>query len=127
MSNSDFVIARSEATKQSRLLLRRQYGLLRSARNDDGETHLHIPAARKARVMHHSPPSAIGGRRECRVPLHPRASRAANAQETHTSHLQVQPNTLRHSLRDGLRLIRGLLGVPGLLASVASPIIRSEA
>ena len=25
----------------------------------------------------------------------------------------------RHSLRDGLRLIRGLLGVPGLLASVA--------
>jgi len=32
----------------------------------------------------------------------------------------------RHSLRDGLRLIRGLPGVPGLLASIASPIIRAK-
>jgi len=29
----------------------------------------------------------------------------------------------RHSLRDGLRLIRGLLGVPGLLASVARAFV----
>ena len=32
--------------------------------------------------------------------------------------------TIRHSLRDGLRLIRGLPGVPGVLATVASRIAR---
>ncbi|EIG60024.1 hypothetical protein Bra1253DRAFT_04776 [Bradyrhizobium sp. WSM1253] len=34
-----FVIARSEATKQSRLLPRTQSGLLRFARNDDCNAH----------------------------------------------------------------------------------------
>jgi len=36
--------------------------------------------------------------------------------ETHTSRPQVQPNTLRHPLRDGFRLIRDLPGVRAFLA-----------
>src|SRR5262249_12491303 len=43
--------------------------------------------------------------------------------ETHTSSQQVQPNTLRHPLRNGLRLIRALPGVPGSLASVACDFV----
>jgi len=43
--------------------------------------------------------------------------------KTHTSSPQVQPNTLRHPLRNGLRLIRALPGVPGFLATVACVII----
>jgi hypothetical protein len=78
-----------------------------------------VPAARKYPGDRSSVTPRKQGRRECRVPLHPRGSRAANAQRTHTSHLQVQPNTLRHSLRDGSRLIRALLGVPCSLAAVA--------
>ena len=37
----------------------------------------------------------------------------------HTSSRHRYAETIRHSLRDGLRLIRALLGVPGLLATVA--------
>ena len=49
----------------------------------------------------------------------PAASCARNAQTMHTRNPQVQPNTRRHPLRNGLRLIRTLPGVPGLLATVA--------
>ena len=59
------------------------------------------------------------GRRECRVPLHPQPRVQAMRKGTHTSSQQVQPNTLRHPLRNGFRFIRALPGVPGLLASVA--------
>jgi hypothetical protein len=38
----------------------------------------------------------------------------------HTSSHHRYAKTVRHSLRDGSRLIRALLGVPGLLATVAS-------
>jgi len=50
---------------------------------------------------------------------HPRALRAKKT--ALCARKQQQGSQInRHSLRDGLRLIRGLLGVPGLLASVAS-------
>jgi hypothetical protein len=38
---------------------------------------------------------------------------------------QVQPKH-RHSLRNGLRLIRGLLGAPGFLATVARRFVACE-
>ena len=59
------------------------------------------------------------GRGKCRVPLHPRSRVQQVRWRTHTSGLQVQPNTRRHSPRNGLRLIRDLLGAPGSLATVA--------
>jgi hypothetical protein len=40
---------------------------------------------------------------------------------------QVQPETTRLSLRDGLRLIRALLGVRALLATVALANVSREA
>jgi hypothetical protein len=41
MSNSDVVIARSDATKQSILCPRKHYGLFRSARNDEEDVSHH--------------------------------------------------------------------------------------
>jgi hypothetical protein len=98
----------------------------RHASRNDGDTQLRIPAARSARVLHRHWPSKTRGRREHRVPLHPRVSCARHAQKTHTSHSQVQPNTLRHSLRDGLRLIRALLGVPCSLAAVVPRYVSQD-
>ena len=116
------------SAKQSKLQPRMRAGLLRRGACHRARiratrwllamTSVCIPAARLRPGLAPVVALKIRGRRECRVPLHPRASCAANAQKTHTSSPQVQPNTLRHSLRDGLRLIRGLPGVPGLLASV---------
>jgi hypothetical protein len=89
-----------------------------AARNDGGRTSA-FPRHEIVRVMRLSWPSEAGGRRECRVPLHPRASCAQNAQTSHTGRPQVQPVTRRHSLRDGSRLIRALLGVRAVLATIA--------
>ena len=50
---------------------------------------------------------------------HPRALRAKKCASCARKQRQGSRNN-RHSLRDGLRLIRALLGVPGFLASVAS-------
>jgi len=47
----------------------------------------------------------------------PAALRAKEESTQASHHRYVE--TIRHSLRDGLRLIRDLLGVPGLLATVA--------
>src|SRR4051794_16357493 len=55
------------------------------------------------------------GRRECRALA---ATHGPPAEKSWRQSPQVQPN-IRHSLRDELRLIRGLLSVPGLLANVA--------
>src|SRR6202023_1585149 len=43
-------------------------------RDDDVGTHLRLPAARNARVMHDPVPSENRGRRESRVPVAPAAS-----------------------------------------------------
>jgi hypothetical protein len=58
------------------------------------------------------------GNAGCRCTRAPRVHELRK--EKHTSRPQVQPNTRRHSLRDGSRLIRDLLGVPCSLAAVAS-------
>jgi hypothetical protein len=47
------------------------------------------------------------------------------ATKKHAAEPQDQP-VIRHSLRDGLRLIRDLPGVPGLLATVVHGIITRE-
>ena len=44
----------------------------------------------------------------------------------HTSSHHRYAETIRHSLRNGLRLIRALLGVPGFLATVVSWIITTK-
>jgi hypothetical protein len=44
----------------------------------------------------------------------------------HTSSHHRYAETIRHSLRDGSRLIRALLGVPGLLATVACTACRAR-
>jgi hypothetical protein len=89
LSNSHFiVIARSEATKQSRMLPRRQSGLLRFARNDGGDTGSHSRGANLARVMHRRCPLEIGGRRECRVQAAPMARLQ---QKSRRQSPQVQP------------------------------------
>ena len=54
--------------------------------------------------------------------LHPRALRAKGSALCARKHQQGNRDS-RRSLRDGLRLIRGLLGVPGLLASVARGLV----
>ena len=64
-------------------------------------------------------PSKPRGRRECRMLVAPAALRASE-KSTQASHHRYA-ETVRHSLRDGLRLIRALPGVPGLIAPVASP------
>jgi len=53
------------------------------------------------------------GRRECRVPLHPQPRVQEMRKATHTSSQQVQPNTLRHPLRSGFRLITRSPRCPG--------------
>jgi len=82
-------------------------------------TCFNIPAARCVRVLYRVGPRKRegAGSTGCRCTRAPRVHEMRK--ETHTSSPQVQPNTLRHSLRNGLRLIRALPGVPGLLASVA--------
>jgi hypothetical protein len=58
-----------------------------------------------------------------------RAQGAPDAQRTRGSHAKQNATGTpehRHSLRNGLRLIRGLLGVPCALATVASSACRSE-
>jgi hypothetical protein len=77
-ANFEAVIARSEATKQSILPFARQDGLLRLARNDvKFQIRLRVPAARGARGFARTVrASIIRGRRECRVPNAPIASRA---------------------------------------------------
>ncbi len=62
-------------------------------------------------------PSRGRGRRECRVPAAPAASYAKMKKAyEHSRHRFVE--TIRHSLRDGLRLIRDLPGVHDLLVTV---------
>ena len=60
----------------------------------------------------------IGGRRECRMQAAP-VSLACKETALYARKQQQGSQINRHSLRDGLRLIRGLLGVPGFLATVA--------
>jgi hypothetical protein len=58
-------------------------------------------------------------------PLITEGAGSADAQRTRGSHAEKNATGTpehRHSLRNGLRLIRGLLGVPGLLASVARKV-----
>jgi hypothetical protein len=76
-------------------------------------TRVRIPAARKARALRQRSPSReMRGRREHRMhQSHPRQKHAKGTPQVRRKH--------RHSLRNGLRLIRALLGVPGLLATVA--------
>jgi hypothetical protein len=50
------------------------------------------------------------------------ASLACKEKCTYARKQQQGSQINRHSLRDGLRLIRGLLGVPGFLATVACKI-----
>ena len=57
-----------------------------------------------------------GGRRECRMRNAPAASRT-KVESTRVSHYRYV-ETIRHSLRNGFRLIRALPGVPGFLATV---------
>jgi hypothetical protein len=52
----------------------------------------------------------------------PAASHAVLKKAYESSHHRYA-ETIRHSLRDGLRLIRALPGVPGLLASVACGLV----
>jgi hypothetical protein len=80
-------------------------------RNDEDAT----PRSRGAffaRVMLRSSPSKTRGRRERRMLSRTRGSHAEKNATGTPEH--------RHSLRNGWRLIRALLGVPCLLASVAS-------
>src|SRR6185437_2441963 len=63
-------------------------------------------------------PSKIGGRRECRMQAAPVSLACKKGALCARKQQQGSPNN-RHSLRNGLRLIRDLPGVPGLLASVA--------
>jgi hypothetical protein len=72
-------------------------------------TSFNIPAARNARAMLVSCPSKRRGRRECRVFVGPAAS-CARVESTRVSHHRYA-ETVRHSLRNGLRLIRDLPGV----------------
>ncbi len=106
------VIARSEATKQSRMLLRMQSGLLRFARND-GERHDSASrGAFRVRAMHRLRPSQVRGRRECRVLDAPVAA-CAVVVSTRVSHH-------RHTGTSGipcamvLRLMSALSSVSGL-------------
>jgi hypothetical protein len=75
-----------------------------------GETYVLVLAAQFARVLNHVSPSKIGGRRESRVAACTRGPRAkkncASAKTTGTG------GDNRPSPRDGLRLIRALLGEP---------------
>src|SRR5437588_10082323 len=63
-------------------------------------------------------PSKNRGRRECRVPNAPAASRAK--MKKHDELVTTgSPDQARHSPRNGFNgLLRALLGVPGLLATV---------
>ena len=83
-------------------------------------THISLPAARFASgscIQHR--PRKRRGRGEHRVPLHPQSRVQQNAQRTHTSSQQVQPNTsgIPRAMLDDLS--RALLGVPGVLVTVA--------
>ena len=59
-----------------------------------------------------------GGRRECRMLAAPASLACKRNALSRTQETTGQPDN-RHSLRNGLRLIRGLLGAPGFLATVA--------
>ena len=63
-------------------------------------------------------PEAKRGRRECRVLAAP-ASLACKKAALYARKQRQGSRTSRHSLRDGLRLIRDLLGVPCSLATIA--------
>jgi hypothetical protein len=80
-----------------------------------------FPRQHRARVLLQPSPSKQRGRRECRVLGTPAASRA-KWKSTRVSHHRYA-ETIRHSLRDGLRLIRDLPGVPGFLATVACGLV----
>src|SRR5215475_15755962 len=80
-------------------------------------THLYLPAARlrPGDAAFH----ALERRRAQGMPGAGRTHGPPATRKAGGSHHRFSQN-IRHSLRDGLRLIRVLLGVPGLLASVVS-------
>src|SRR6185437_1530474 len=81
------------------------------------KTWLDILAARCARGLSNETLEKFRGRRENRMLTAPAASRA-NEKSTRASHHRYA-ETIRPSLRDGLRLIRDLTGVHDLLVTVA--------
>jgi hypothetical protein len=68
-------------------------------------------------LLYSSPSREHRGRRECRMPNAPGSLACKNGRKNARKSSQVR-RTIRHSLRDGSRLIRALLGVPGFLATV---------
>src|SRR6185437_5565911 len=95
-----------------------KHGLLRRCAPRNDELSPSRGAIRTRVLLQHRPRNPEGaGNAGCRP--HPRALRAKEMHFCARKKPQGSQNN-RHSLRDGLRLIRGLLGVPGLLASVAS-------
>jgi hypothetical protein len=76
-----------------------------------------------ARVMHRRCPSMRRGRRECRVHAAPTAL-LAKRKKTQARSPQVRRNHSGTPCAMALRLLRALLGVPGLLAPVAREIVR---
>jgi hypothetical protein len=74
-------------------------------------TSFSIPAARNARVLHRTCPSERRGGRECRAFGAPAALRATK-KSTQASHHRYA-ETVRHSLRNGLRLIARSPRCPG--------------
>jgi hypothetical protein len=82
-------------------------------------TSINLPAApMRPSYVSFSPLSEIRGRREGRVALHPGPPRkeiCASARQP-----QVQAETLRPSLRDGLRLIRALPGEPAFATVISA-------
>jgi len=81
------------------------------------KTWLDILAARCARGLSNETLEKFRGRRESRMLTAPAASRA-NEKSTRASHHRYA-ETIRPSLRDGLRLIRDLPGVHDFLVTVA--------
>jgi len=83
-----------------------------------------VLAAEFARVVLDDTLEKYRGCRECRVlaATHgPPAAKKAGGRHHRFSHI------IRHSLRDGLRLIRDLPGVRDLIVTVACEIITSQA
>src|SRR6202000_375040 len=96
------------------------YWVVRSSRTTtSSRTATSIPAARFAPALGgpFGPLMTEGaGNAGCTPHPLPYAQNRENARRLNTG----TPTSLRHSLRNGLRLLRALLGVPGLIAPVAN-------
>ena len=72
--------------------------------NSEDRQAFTFPQHERARVMHQCWPSIFRGRRECRVPTRTRALACKWVDKNTRKSSQVR-RTVRHSLRDGLRLM----------------------